>query len=69
MPPAPTSERAKSRRAASISFGRTSCPPNLTTRLEAYLRADGADVTVEWHNGGQIGSRLPAVIRMRRPAR
>lgn len=28
------------------------CPPNLTTRLEAYLRADGADVTVEWHNGG-----------------
>ncbi|AID32850.1 esterase [Mesorhizobium sp. SEMIA 3007] len=28
------------------------CPPNLTTRLEAYLRADGADVTVEWHEGG-----------------
>ncbi|PBB96993.1 alpha/beta hydrolase [Mesorhizobium sp. WSM3862] len=28
------------------------CPPNLTTRLEAYLRADGADVTVEWHDGG-----------------
>lgn len=28
------------------------CPPNLTTRLEAYLRADGADVTLEWHDGG-----------------
>ena len=28
------------------------CPPNLTTQLEAYLRADGADVTVEWHEGG-----------------
>jgi phospholipase/carboxylesterase len=28
------------------------CPPNLTARLEACLRADGADVTVEWHDGG-----------------
>ncbi|TPJ39453.1 alpha/beta hydrolase [Mesorhizobium sp. B2-7-1] len=28
------------------------CPPNLTSRLEAYLRADGADVTAEWHDGG-----------------
>jgi phospholipase/carboxylesterase len=28
------------------------CPPTLTTRLDAYLRADGADVTVEWHEGG-----------------
>ena len=28
------------------------CPPNLTTRLEAYLRADGANVTVAWHDGG-----------------
>jgi len=28
------------------------CPPDLTTRLEAYLRADGADVTVDWHDGG-----------------
>ena len=28
------------------------CPPNRTSRLEAYLRADGADVTVEWHEGG-----------------
>ena len=28
------------------------CPPNQTTRLEAYLRAAGADVSVEWHEGG-----------------
>jgi phospholipase/carboxylesterase len=28
------------------------CPPNLTARLEAYLRAAKADVTVEWHEGG-----------------
>ena len=28
------------------------CPPSLTSRLEAYLRAAGADVTVAWHEGG-----------------
>lgn len=28
------------------------CPPNLTNRLDAYLRAAGADATVEWHEGG-----------------
>lgn len=28
------------------------CPPELTARLDAYLRADGADVTLEWHGGG-----------------
>ena len=28
------------------------CPPNLTSRLEAHLRAQGGDVTVEWHDGG-----------------
>jgi phospholipase/carboxylesterase len=28
------------------------CPPNLTTRLEAHLRARGADAKVEWHEGG-----------------
>ena len=28
------------------------CPPDLTMRLEAWLRADGADVTMEWHEGG-----------------
>ena len=28
------------------------CPPDLTSRLEAHLRAGRADVTVEWHEGG-----------------
>jgi phospholipase/carboxylesterase len=28
------------------------CPPSLTSRLEAYLRAAKADVTVAWHEGG-----------------
>ncbi|BCH30372.1 phospholipase/carboxylesterase [Mesorhizobium sp. L-8-10] len=28
------------------------CPPQMTSRLESYLRASGADVTVEWHEGG-----------------
>ena len=28
------------------------CPPNLTARLEALLRARGADAKVEWHEGG-----------------
>lgn len=28
------------------------CPPEMTSRLEAWLRAKGADVTVEWHDGG-----------------
>lgn len=28
------------------------CPPQMTSRLESHLRANGADVTVEWHEGG-----------------
>lgn len=28
------------------------CPPQLTARLEAHLRALGADVTLDWHEGG-----------------
>jgi phospholipase/carboxylesterase len=28
------------------------CPPELTARLDAYLRAGGADVRLEWHDGG-----------------
>lgn len=28
------------------------CPPDLTSRLEAYLRDLGAEVTMEWHEGG-----------------
>lgn len=28
------------------------CPPQMTSRLDAYLRAEGADVTLDWHEGG-----------------
>lgn len=28
------------------------CPPELTSRLNAYLRDAGADVRLEWHEGG-----------------
>ncbi|MEO9336559.1 alpha/beta hydrolase [Mesorhizobium sp. SB112] len=28
------------------------CPPNLTMRLDGYLRTKSADVTLEWHEGG-----------------
>lgn len=28
------------------------CPPEITSRLDAYLRASGADVRLEWHEGG-----------------
>ena len=28
------------------------CPPALTSRLDAYLRDAGAEVTLEWHEGG-----------------
>lgn len=28
------------------------CPPELTARLESHLRAAGAAVTVDWHEGG-----------------
>lgn len=41
-------------KAVLITAGRRDpiCPPNLTARLESYLRAQHADVTVEWHEGG-----------------
>ncbi len=28
------------------------CPPDLTSRLDARLRAKGAEVKLEWHDGG-----------------
>ena len=28
------------------------CPPEITSRLDAHLRAAGADVRLEWHEGG-----------------
>lgn len=41
-------------KAVLITAGRRDpiCPPNLTARLESYLRAEGADATVDWHEGG-----------------
>lgn len=37
-----------------ITAGRNDpiCPPALTARLDAFLRETGADVTLEWHDGG-----------------
>ncbi|TGQ57558.1 alpha/beta hydrolase [Mesorhizobium sp. M1C.F.Ca.ET.193.01.1.1] len=54
IPFEPEAEGSLAGRRILITAGRRDpiCPPNLTTRLEAYLRADGADVTVEWHDGG-----------------
>ena len=41
------------------------CLPNLTSRLEAHLRAQGADVRVEWHEGGhEIRENEIAVARL-----
>ena len=47
------------------------CPPNLTSRLEAHLRARGADVTVEWHEGGHEirQSEIEAARRFLAPSR
>lgn len=41
-------------RAILVTAGRHDpiCPPTLTSRLESYLRALGADVDVVWHPGG-----------------
>lgn len=40
------------------------CPPHMTTRLEAHLRALGADVVVEWHEGGhEVQQREIAAAR------
>jgi phospholipase/carboxylesterase len=40
-------------RAMLVTAGRHDpiCPPTLTSRLEAHLRALGADVELVWHNG------------------
>lgn len=41
-------------RAILVTAGRHDpiCPPTLTSRLESYLRALGADVEMVWHPGG-----------------
>ena len=54
-------------RSVLITAGRRDpiCPPNLTSRLEAHLRAQGADVRVEWHEGGhEIRENEIAVARL-----
>lgn len=37
-----------------ITAGRNDpiCPPDMTLRLETYLKAAGAEVTTDWHEGG-----------------
>lgn len=54
IPFAPDIRGSVAGKAVLITAGRRDpiCPPNLTTRLEEYLRAAGADVTVDWHEGG-----------------
>ena len=45
------------------------CPPNLTSRLESWLRDAGADVIVEWHDGGHEvrPNEIEAVRRFLQP--
>lgn len=54
IPFEPAIEGDLSGRRVLITAGRRDpiCPPHLTSRLESYLRAAGADVTLEWHGGG-----------------
>ena len=54
IPFAPDVKGSLAGRRVLITAGRRDpiCPPNLIARLEAHLRARGADVTVEWHEGG-----------------
>lgn len=46
------------------------CPPNLTARLESWLRHAGADVIVEWHDGGHEvrPNEIEAVRRFLQPS-
>lgn len=52
------------------------CPAELTLRLDSYLREAGADVTLEWHEGGhemrqneiEAARRFLAPIQLARPA-
>ena len=54
IPFEPVVKGSLSGRGILITAGRRDpiCPPVMTTRLDAYLRHDGADVTLEWHEGG-----------------
>lgn len=54
IPFAPEVKGSLANRRVLITAGRHDpiCPPDMTMRLDAYLRAGGADVTLEWHEGG-----------------
>jgi phospholipase/carboxylesterase len=54
IPFAPDVKGSLAGRHVLITAGRRDpiCPPELTSRLDAYLRQVGADVSLEWHEGG-----------------
>ena len=54
IPFEPVTNGTLSGRRIVITAGRRDpiCPANMTTRLEANLKADGADVAMVWHEGG-----------------
>ena len=54
IPFAPEMEGSLVGRGILVTAGRHDpiCPPELTSRLAAYLRDRGADVTLDWHEGG-----------------
>lgn len=54
IPFAPEIDGSLAGRRVLITAGRRDpiCPPELTGRLDAYLRDAGADVWLEWHEGG-----------------
>ncbi|MEJ6783378.1 alpha/beta hydrolase [Aminobacter sp. Piv2-1] len=54
IPFAPEIDGSLAGRRVLITAGRRDpiCPPDLTSRLDAYLRDAGADVRLEWHEGG-----------------
>ncbi|CAN7687772.1 alpha/beta hydrolase [Aminobacter sp. LjRoot7] len=54
IPFAPEVKGSLAGRQVLVTAGRRDpiCPPELTTRLDAYLRQAGADVSLEWHDGG-----------------
>jgi phospholipase/carboxylesterase len=54
IPFEPRSTGSLSHVSALITAGRRDpiCPPDLTLRLQAYLKAMGSDAAIEWHTGG-----------------
>ncbi|WP_406872743.1 alpha/beta hydrolase [Aminobacter sp. P9b] len=54
IPFAPDVKGSLAGRRVLITAGRRDpiCPPGITSRLDSYLRDAGADVRLEWHEGG-----------------